>query len=48
MPDILKKKGVSLCQRISHDHHGTLIVAESAWGGAECVIALTAEPEQEG
>jgi len=40
--------GLSLCQRIISDHHGTLIVEESAWGGAEFVIALVAEPEQEG
>ncbi|MFA6498958.1 MAG: ATP-binding protein [Desulfurivibrionaceae bacterium] len=40
--------GLSLCQRIIHDHHGTLIVEKSAWGGAEFVIALVAEPEQEG
>ncbi len=40
--------GLSLCQRIIHDHHGTLTVEESAWGGAEFVIALKSEPEQEG
>jgi len=40
--------GLSLCQRIISDHRGTLVVEESAWGGAEFVIALTAEPEQEG
>ena len=40
--------GLSLCQRIISDHHGTLTVEESAWGGAEFVIALTMEPEQEG
>lgn len=40
--------GLSLCRRIINDHHGTLIVEESAWGGAEFVIALVAEPEQEG
>lgn len=39
--------GLSLCQRIIHDHHGTLTVGESMWGGAEFVIALTVEPEQE-
>ncbi|MCX5876886.1 MAG: ATP-binding protein [Deltaproteobacteria bacterium] len=39
--------GLSLCQRIISDHHGTLIVEKSAWGGAEFVIALVAEPEQE-
>ena len=40
--------GLSLCQRIINDHHGALTVEESAWGGAEFVIALTTEPEQEG
>jgi PAS domain S-box-containing protein len=40
--------GLSLCQRIINDHHGTLTVEQSAWGGAEFVIALTTEPEQEG
>ncbi len=40
--------GLSLCQRIIDDHLGTLTVEKSAWGGAEFVIALTAEPEQEG
>jgi len=40
--------GLSLCQRIINDHNGTLSVEESAWGGAEFVIALTVEPEQEG
>ena len=40
--------GLSLCQRIITDHHGTLTVEESAWGGAEFVIALAAEPEQVG
>lgn len=39
--------GLSLCQRIITDHHGTLTVEESAWGGAEFVIALATEPEQE-
>ena len=34
--------GLSLCQRIIHDHHGTLTVEESAWGGAEFVITLRA------
>ena len=40
--------GLSLCQRIITDHQGTLTVEESAWGGAEFVIALAAEPEQVG
>lgn len=39
--------GLSLCQRIIHDHHGTLTVEESARGGAEFVIALAAEQERE-
>ena len=39
--------GLSLCQRIITDHHGTLTVEESAWGGAEFVIALAVEPERE-
>jgi signal transduction histidine kinase len=38
--------GLSLCQRIINDHNGTLIVEESAWGGAEFVIALVPEPER--
>ena len=38
--------GLSLCQRIINDHHGTLTVEKSAWGGAEFVIALTIEPDQ--
>ncbi len=40
--------GLSLCQRIIGDHHGTLIVEESALGGAEFVIALKAEKEHKG
>jgi len=40
--------GLSLCQRIISDHHGSLIVEESAWGGAEFVIALRIESEQKG
>ena len=39
--------GLSLCQRIISDHSGTLIVEESALGGAEFVIALATESEQE-
>lgn len=39
--------GLSLCQRIINDHKGMLFVEESALGGAEFVIALTPEPEQE-
>ncbi|OGQ87478.1 MAG: hypothetical protein A2512_01115 [Deltaproteobacteria bacterium RIFOXYD12_FULL_56_24] len=38
--------GLSLCRRIINDHHGTLTVAESVWGGAEFVIALKIESEQ--
>ncbi len=40
--------GLSLCLRIISDHHGTLTVEESAWGGAEFVIALKAEKEHRG
>ncbi len=36
--------GLSLCQRIIDDHHGTLIVEESVWGGAEFVVSLKPEP----
>jgi len=39
--------GLSLCQRIINDHNGTLTVEKSGWGGAEFVIALAPEPEQE-
>ncbi|OGQ99137.1 MAG: hypothetical protein A2505_08795 [Deltaproteobacteria bacterium RIFOXYD12_FULL_55_16] len=38
--------GLSLCRRIIDDHHGTLTVEKSAWGGAEFVIALQTEPKQ--
>ena len=40
--------GLSLCRRIIDDHQATLTVEESAWGGAEFVIALAVEPEQIG
>ncbi|HIJ89569.1 MAG: ATP-binding protein [Desulfobulbaceae bacterium] len=40
--------GLSLCRRIIGDHHGTLTVEESVWGGAEFVITLTVNSEQEG
>ncbi|MFA7382780.1 MAG: ATP-binding protein [Desulfurivibrionaceae bacterium] len=40
--------GLSLCRRIINDHHGTLTVEESAWGGADFVIALEIEPEEKG
>ncbi|MBU4119421.1 MAG: PAS domain S-box protein [Proteobacteria bacterium] len=38
--------GLSLCQRIIGDHHGTLVVEESVWRGAEFVITLKPEPER--
>jgi PAS domain S-box-containing protein len=39
--------GLSLCQRILNDHHGTLIVEESGWGGAEFVVSLAPESERD-
>jgi PAS domain S-box-containing protein len=40
--------GLSLCQRIINDHHGTLVVESSVWGGAEFVISLGPAPERNG
>jgi PAS domain S-box-containing protein len=40
--------GLSMCQRIINDHHGTLTVEESGLGGAEFVVSLPQCAGEEG